>query len=59
MSETTGIGVPDAPDDLLRLIEDLRHLLGRADALGMTLVSIHIENAINCCTEPGDSGSGS
>lgn len=57
MTDSTGIGLPEVPDDLLRLVEDLRHLLGRADALGMTLVSIHIENAINCCTEPGDIGS--
>lgn len=29
-----------------QLADDLRHLLSRADALGMSLVSIHIENAL-------------
>ena len=41
MSESTGIGVPENPDELVRLMEDLRHLLGRADALGMTRVFVH------------------
>ena len=37
------------------LASDLQALLERADGLGLSLVSIHIENALNACSPTGDS----
>lgn len=37
-----------------RLASDLEALLERSDELGLPLVSIHIENALNACSPTGD-----
>lgn len=46
MTDMGGESTINSADQSSQLADDLRHLLSRADALGMTLVSIHIENAL-------------
>lgn len=37
--------------DAAQLADDLRSMLDRADLLGLNLVAIHLENAINACDD--------
>lgn len=41
-------------DPAALLASDLEALLERSDELGLPLVSIHIENALNACSPTGD-----
>lgn len=54
MSDFDAGSESNRPEAAAQLAADLQILLERSDHLGLPLVSIHIENALNACSPPSD-----